>query len=195
VPLFPEDNSLLSFVLGTPDKDAKKSAATPPQPTRFARAARDLVNLVTNRTDAPAPTATRNMPGSRQETAVQPPSFRDQPASAVPRKIQAATHPAGAPSSSVAEQMQPLIPGLLSSLDEALDDVRRAFNKADTLAVEKAAARIAVRADNYGLRVLARMARCVERAANAHDKEALANILPELETAVERNRIALQPKK
>jgi len=34
----------------------------------------------------------------------------------------------------------------------------------------------------------------VEMAARARDKDALANILPELETAVERNRIALQPK-
>jgi hypothetical protein len=84
---------------------------------------------------------------------------------------------------------------LLSSLDESMDNLRRAFNKTDTLAVEKAAASIAVRADNYGLRVLARMARCVEMAAQAHDREALANILPDLETAVERNRIALQPKK
>jgi len=92
------------------------------------------------------------------------------------------------------EQMQPLIPGLLSSLDEAMIDVRRGFSKSDTIAVEEAAARIAAKADNYGLRILARMARCVEMAAKAHDKDALANILPDLETAVERNRIALQPK-
>jgi len=90
--------------------------------------------------------------------------------------------------------MRPLIPGLLASLDEAMDDVRRAFRQADPVAVEAGAARIAAKADNYGLRVLARMARCVESAARAQDKDALTNILPDLETAVERNKIALQPK-
>ncbi|MCL1985011.1 MAG: hypothetical protein FWG59_00990, partial [Betaproteobacteria bacterium] len=97
-------------------------------------------------------------------------------------------------SGSAVDQIQPLIPGLLSSLDEAMTDVRRGFNKADTIAVEEAAARIAAMADNYGLRILARMARCVEMAARARDKDALTNILPDLETAVERNKIALQPK-
>jgi D-aminopeptidase len=98
-------------------------------------------------------------------------------------------------SGSVVEQMQPLIPGLLASLDEAMDDVRRGVRKADTIAVEEAAARIAAKADNYGLRVLARMARCVENAAAHADREALANILPDLETAVNRNKYAFQPKK
>lgn len=198
VPLFPEDKSLLGFVLGTPGKDAKKSAAMPPQPTRFARAARDLLKFVRPRADAPAPEPERNMPGSWRETPrPRPAPFREQPAAPVARKTQAAPEerPAGGSVGSAVEQMQPLIPGLLSSLDESMDDLRRAFNKADTRAVEKAAERIAVRADNYGLRVLARMARCVERAANARDREALANILPDLETAVERNKIALQPKK
>jgi hypothetical protein len=197
VPLFPEDKSLLGFILGNPGKHAKKSAAKPPQSTRFAQAARDLVKLVRTKTDAPAPATGHSLPGLRRETPkAHAPAVRDQPASAT-RLPQAGTQtrPTGGPSGSVAEQMQPLIPGLLAALDEAMDDVRRAFNKADTLAVEKAAERIAARADNYGLRVLARMARCVERAANAQDKEALTNILPDLETAVERNRIALQPKK
>jgi len=90
--------------------------------------------------------------------------------------------------------MRPLIPGLLASLDETMDEVRKAFRQSDAIAVEAGAARIAAKADNYGLRVLARMARCVEMAAKAHDREALTNILPDLETAVERNKIALQTK-
>lgn len=96
---------------------------------------------------------------------------------------------------SAVEQMRPLIPGLLASLDEALDDVRRGVSGADAAAVEEAAARIAAQADNYGLRILARMARCVESAAQARDGDALINILPDLENAVERNRIALMPKR
>jgi CheY-like chemotaxis protein len=178
-PLFPEDHSLLGFVLGDKGQGARKAAA-PPRPTRLARAAQGLVNFVRNRADAPA----------------QFPSFREQPEHAA-RQTQPAAgeRPAGGLSGSAVEQMQPLIPGLLASLDEAMDDVRRGFHHADPVAVEEAAARIAARADNYGLRVLARMARCVEMAARAQDKDALVNILPDLETAVERNRIALQPKK
>jgi hypothetical protein len=199
VPLFPEDSSLLGFILGRPGKDAKQAAtAGPQQSTRLARAARGLVKLVKARTEASPASETGNMPGTQQDaprTARSP--FKEQTEPAVLRHTEpvAMQRPSDAYSSSAVEQMQPLIPGLLSSLDEAMDDVRRGFNKADTIAVEEAAARIAVRADNYGLRILARMARCVEMAAKARDKDALANILPDLETAVERNRIALQPKK
>jgi hypothetical protein len=144
----------------------------------------------------------QNMPGAPREGeapyAAQISSFREQPApAAAPRKTHPAAgeRPADALAGSAAEQIQPLIPGLLASLDEAMEDVRRAFRHADPLALEEGAARIAAKADNYGLRVLARMARCVEMAAKAQDNDALANILPDLETAVERNKIALQPKK
>jgi len=199
-PFFPEDNSLLGFVHGVQNQDAQQAVALPPpQPTSFVQAARGLVSFVRKRPSAPSTETGRNMPESRRETppAAQALTFREQPAPAAPPKTQPAAEerPSNRPSGSAVEQMQPLIPGLLASLDEAMDDVRQGFNKADIIAVETAAARIAVRADNYGLRVLARMARCVENAAKARDKDALANILPDLETAVERNRIALLPKK
>ena len=195
-PLFPEDSSVLGFILGRPGANAKISNAAPPQPTGLARAAKGLVKLVTTRTDASK--KERSMPGSPPETPYAArPAFKEQTEPATHRKTERAAteRPSDVHSSSTVEQMQPLIPGLLSSLDEAMNDVRRGFNKADTIAVEEAAARIAAKADNYGLRILARMARCVEMAAKARDKDALANILPELETAVERNKIALQPKK
>jgi HPt (histidine-containing phosphotransfer) domain-containing protein len=176
-PLFPEDSSLLGFILGRPGKHAQNTA--PPRPARLVRAAKDLVNFVRPRAAAQ---------DAKSKMWEQPPLSAH---SAPLRK----TDPLAQPHGSAVEQMRPLIPGLLSSLDEGMDDVRRAFSTADTPAVEDAAARIAAKADNYGLRVLARMARCVEMAARAHDKDALANILPDLETAVERNRIALQPKR
>jgi hypothetical protein len=197
-PLFPEDSSLLGFVLGAPGKDARTPAATPPQPTRLAMAAQGLANFVRSRTAAPASEAALSTPGTRRETAHSAPrvALREEPEHAAIRKTQPAAggRPPGRLAGSAVEQMQPLIPGLLASLDEAMDDVRRGFRRADAIAVEEGAARIAARADNYGLRVPARMARCVEMAAKAQDKDALANILPDLETAVERNRIALQPK-
>jgi HPt (histidine-containing phosphotransfer) domain-containing protein len=197
VPLFPEDSSLLGFVLGRPGARAGRSDAASPQPTGLARAARGLVNFVRSGKDASPATQEKDMPGLQRETPrVASPPFREKPEPAALRKPEAAAmeRPAPAHSGSAVEQMRPLIPGLLSSLDEAMDDVRRGFGKADTIVVEEAAARIAAKADNYGLRILARMARCVEMAAKAQDKDALANILPDLETAVERNRIALQPK-
>ena len=155
VTLFPDDSSLLGFVLSGPSAGAS-SAATP-------EAKRP--KTVAGSTFSPVPTA--------------PPSAHEKQES---------------PSASAVEHIRPLIPGLLASLDEGMTEVRRGFSKSDTAEVEEAAARIAAKADNYGQRILARMARCVEMAARARDKDAIANILPELETAVERNRIALTPK-
>jgi hypothetical protein len=171
-PLFPHDNTLLGFVLEEHGADARGTTAPSPS-TRLARAAQGLANFVRQKENADQP----------ESVALQ----RARPA--------AEDNPVAGLSEGALEQMQPLIPGLLASLDEAMENVRRGFRHSDPIAVEMGAARIAARADNYGLRVLARMARCVEMAARARDKDALVNILPELETAVERNRIALQPKK
>lgn len=89
------------------------------------------------------------------------------------------------------DDITPFIPGLLETLDAALDDARRGRADNSTFAVQEAAARIAGKAESFGLRVLERIARCVERAATADDMAAVRDLLPELEAAVERNRIAL----
>jgi hypothetical protein len=83
---------------------------------------------------------------------------------------------------------------LVERLDRAATDARNAFGQSRAAAVGEAARRIAAESDNFGLRVLARMARCVERAARANDMNALRDLLPELTTAVERNRIAFTPR-
>lgn len=80
---------------------------------------------------------------------------------------------------------------LLEDFDVTTIRARQAFERGDTDAVHTAAGRLAYKADSYGLRALARMARCVADAARAKDKEALGNLLPELELFVERNRIAM----
>ena len=98
------------------------------------------------------------------------------------------------PSAEASASLAP-IAGLLVVLDAAMFDARTAFAQGDPQGVQAAAGRIASQADGCGLRVLARMARCVEGAAKARDRDALTYLLPELETAVERNRIALMPKK
>lgn len=82
---------------------------------------------------------------------------------------------------------------MLRRLDAAMEDAQRAFKGRSCHAVGEAARRIASDSDAFGLRVLARMASCVERAANANDMNALRDLLPELAVAVERNRITLNP--
>lgn len=81
---------------------------------------------------------------------------------------------------------------LLEDFDVTTIRARKAYERGDTDAVHTAAGRLASQADSYGLRALARMARCVADAARARDKDALSNLLPELELFVERNRIAMR---
>ncbi|UZP67389.1 ATP-binding protein [Desulfovibrio mangrovi] len=85
----------------------------------------------------------------------------------------------------------PLVPGLLESIDEALADAHRSVRNGSPLGVQEAAGRLAGTASSFGLRVLERMARCVERAALADDLDAILNLLPELENMAQRNNRAL----
>ena len=82
---------------------------------------------------------------------------------------------------------------LVERLDAAMEDAQEGYRNRRCPVVGEAAARIAAESDAFGFRVLARMARCVERAARASDMNALHDLLPELAVAVERNRIALNP--
>lgn len=87
------------------------------------------------------------------------------------------------------------IPQLVARLDTAMDDAQQGFKNRRCAVVGDAANRIATESDAFGFRVLARMARCVERAAKANDMNALRDLLPELAVAVERNRIGLTPRR
>ena len=87
------------------------------------------------------------------------------------------------------------IPQLVARLDAAMDDAQQGFKNRRCGVVGEAANRIATESDAFGFRVLARMARCVERAAKANDMNALRDLLPELAAAVERNRIGLTPRR
>ena len=78
---------------------------------------------------------------------------------------------------------------MMERVDMSMDEAKQAFQDEKCNLVANAAARIAAEGDAFGLRVLARMARCVERAARANDLLALNDLLPELAVAVERNRI------
>lgn len=84
---------------------------------------------------------------------------------------------------------------LVARLDAAMAEASSAHAAGRGLMVAQAAAKIAEESESFGFRVLARMARCVERAGRAGDMNALKDLLPELAVSVERNRIALTQHK
>lgn len=88
----------------------------------------------------------------------------------------------------------PAIVQLVASLDQAIKGALDAFEREDGAGVAKCTGIIAAESQSFGLRLLARMAHCVERAGNANDMNALRDLLPELANAVERNRITLSQK-
>ena len=91
----------------------------------------------------------------------------------------------------------PVIPKVVLADDESHIRMmmKVVLSRAGFEVVGEAANRIATESDAFGFRVLARMARCVERAAKANDMNALRDLLPELAVAVERNRIGLTPRR
>jgi hypothetical protein len=105
--------------------------------------------------------------------------------------------PAAPPSAPAALARQAADDGteqLVMRLDAAMQDAQKGFNGRRAAQVGEAAGKIARESETHGLRVLARMAGCVERAAQANDMNAIKDLLPDLTAAVERNRIALTPK-
>lgn len=91
--------------------------------------------------------------------------------------------------------VDPVISGLVDRIDSAMADAMDAFSRQNGPDVAIATGKIAVEAEGFGLRLLGRMARCVERAARANDHGALGDLLPELSVAVERNRLTLTQKR
>lgn len=89
------------------------------------------------------------------------------------------------------ESGDPVVNSLIRELDAAMQSASQAFERRDSVAVAQATGRIIRESETVGLRLLARMASCVERAAQENDMNALSDLLPELALAVERNRLAL----
>lgn len=84
---------------------------------------------------------------------------------------------------------------LITQLDTGLAQARQGFADKNCDLVEEATAAMAKSAEDYGYRIVGRLARCVERAAKAKDLPALGDLLPVLADAVERNRIASTSRK
>ncbi len=80
------------------------------------------------------------------------------------------------------------IPLVLDSLDAALWAAKHGLAEENCLAVSRACLHLAEIADRHNLTNLDRIARCVDRAAQANDLEAVHDLLSELEASVGRNR-------
>lgn len=103
--------------------------------------------------------------------------------------------PAEQATAPIQARSDPAIIALVDRLDVAMKHANAALAIKDTAGIAESTAMIAQDADNFGLRLLSRMAKCVERAATKGDMAALVDLLPELGNAVERNRIALSQRR
>ena len=88
--------------------------------------------------------------------------------------------------------LMPLVPGLVHALQDALNDVREGRDTGKSILVQEAAGRLAGRAEVFGLQKLGKIGRCVERAAEANDLEAVSTLLEDLDIVTKRYIAAIQ---
>ena len=100
--------------------------------------------------------------------------------------------PESAASGSV--ESDPEIMALVARIDEAMNQANAAFAGRNAPAIAAATGIIVREAEEFGLRRLARLANCVERAARNNDLGAVQDLIPDLAIAVERNRIIISQK-
>lgn len=162
----PKDNSIMDFIKGIGKKDIKQKPASDMEQD----------NTEPSVVEMPQSTSSQPSPMSIPNNA--------------PKETKAVTEGRDIAKETM-EFRDPVVAALAGSLDEAMNDASKAFASRNCEGVEKATAKIATLSDDVGLRILSRMASCVERAAEANDMTALADLLPELSLAVERTRIAL----
>jgi hypothetical protein len=86
----------------------------------------------------------------------------------------------------------PLVPGLIHALNDALTDAQHGRSSGKNVLVQEAAGRLAGRAEVFGLQKLGKFGRCVERAAEANDLDAVAVLLTDLDILTKRYAVALQ---
>ena len=88
--------------------------------------------------------------------------------------------------------MVPLVPGLVHTLHDALRDAMNGKETRQTILVQEAAGRLAGKAEVFGLVKLGKIARCVERAAEADDLEAVTTLLEDLATVTTRYTASME---
>jgi len=166
-------NSIMNFIAGAAEALRGAAHEKAPQPNMESPHAAAMPAAPTPKTAEPAP-------------------FKP---AAAPTATEYAPAPAALVPPTAPRETDQTIPQLVARLDAAMDDAQKGFKSRRCAVVGEAAGRIASESDEFGFRVLARMARCVERAAKANDMNALRDLLPELAVAVERNRIGLTPSR
>ena len=90
------------------------------------------------------------------------------------------------------EVMLPLIPGLIHALHDAMRDSSQGMELRRTILIQEATGRLAGKAEVFGLHKLSKMARCVERAAEADDLMAVQSLMGDLFAVCQRYLAALQ---
>lgn len=86
----------------------------------------------------------------------------------------------------------PLTPGIIHALGDILGDAEDAVAKQSGILMQDAMARLAGKAEHFGLHKLGKIARCVERAAEADDLEAVSTLFEDLAPITRRYMAALQ---
>ena len=93
---------------------------------------------------------------------------------------------------SVPLDLLPLVPGLIHALRDALRLCNQGLADNGAVFVQEAAGRLAEQSDSFDLKKLAKIARYVERAAEADDLEAVRTLLEDLDNVTQRYVSALQ---
>ncbi len=93
---------------------------------------------------------------------------------------------------SIKVDMLPLVPGLIHSLRDAVRACAKGRDDGSCLFVQEHVGRMADDAERFGLDKLGRIARCVERAAEAQDLEAVNTLLDDLQRVTNRHLAGLQ---
>ncbi|MDL2210601.1 hypothetical protein LJC26_07355 [Desulfovibrio sp. OttesenSCG-928-O18] len=122
-----------------------------------------------------AVTATVSVPAEAPSAEVTPPAYVSLPGE----------------DDKVLHHMLTLVPGLIYELEDAMRDAAKGREEKSALLVQQAAKRVADKAESFGMAKLERMARCVERAAEADDIEPMECVLADLEAWIPRYKEAL----
>jgi CheY-like chemotaxis protein len=168
---------------GKAARDAGAAAGTGRQnPPQAGRSAADKAEREVRATAGPGPRA--DAARSRAASPAQEAPITNRPAS-LPVPL------AGLDGEFLDPDALPFLPGLADALAGALQDAVKGMAEKRLALVQEAAARMASRAEHFGLNRLGRLARCLERAAEARDEEASRTILEDVRRAAPQYEKAL----
>ncbi len=155
--------------------------------TREEAPAGNLIDFIVDETEP------EKEEGKRTPSIIIPPAFITVKPQAAPVAENAAPLSLpGIEGETVDPRLEPTLPGFTVFLEESLRDLLRGREASSPLLTQETAATLAGRAEIYGLRGLANIARCVERAASGNDMAAVNELFSELEETAGRYLKALK---